>query len=112
MLLPAAFTNGGNGDPIPEDWVVRAGNVNEPWDDEDRFPVPMDYAASAGHIECWRTARPRMSLVAQTGMWADQKEAAAEFTRVATIHFDPPRYDTPLSMTTRRWMDNPLTNSP
>ena len=112
MVLPAAFTNGGNGDPIPEDWVVRAGNVNEPWDDEDRFPVPMDYAASAGHIECWRPARPRMSLVAQTGMWADQKEAAAEFTRVATIHFDPPRYDTPLSMTTRRWMDNPLTNSP
>jgi hypothetical protein len=113
MVLPEAFTNGdGNGDALPEDWVVRAGNVNEPWADEDRFPVPMDYAAAAGHIEAWRTARPRLSLVSQTGMWADQKEAAAEFTRVSTVYFDPPRYDSMLSVSSRRWLDNPLTNAP
>jgi hypothetical protein len=112
MVLPAEFANGngeGNGNG---DWVVRAGNVNEPWDDEDRFAVPMDYAAAAGHIECWRTARPRMSLVAQTGMWADQKEAAAEFTRVSTVYFDPPRYDTMLSMSGRRYLDNDFSNAP
>jgi hypothetical protein len=111
MVLPEAYLNG-NGEVEPEGWVVRAGNANEPWADEDRFPVPMDYAAAAGHIECWRTARPRLSLASQTGMWADQKEAAAEFTRVSTVHYDPPRHDTPLSMTTRMWLDNPLSNSP
>ena len=111
MTLPAAYDGDGNGSVPAEAWVVRAGNVNEPWDDEDRFPVPMDYAAAAGHIECWRSARPRMSLVAQTGMWADQKEAAAEFTRVSTVYFDPPRYDAPLSISSRRWLDSDLTNA-
>lgn len=109
MVLPAWDGNGTVGDG---DWVVRSGNVNEPWDDEDRFAVPMDYAAAGGHIECWRTARPRMSLVAQTGMWAGQPEAAAEFTRVATVYFDPPRYDSPLSFSRRRWLDNPYSNAP
>jgi hypothetical protein len=109
MVLPAFD---GNGSPSPDDWVIRAGNVGEPWDDEDRFAVPMDYAAAAGHIEAWRTARPRLSLVAQTGMWADQKEAAAEFTRVATVFFDPPRYEAPLSVSSRRYLDSPLTNTP
>lgn len=112
MVLPDGWVNGDGNGPIPEDWVVRSGNVNEPWADEDRFAVPMDYAAAAGHIECWRSARPRMSLVAQTGMWADQKEAAAEFTRVSTVFFDPPRYDASLSVSSRRWLDNPLTNAP
>lgn len=95
-----------------EDWVVRAGNPNEPWADEDRFAVPFDYAAAAGHIEAWRTARPRLTAVAQTGMWADQKEAAAEFTRVATVYFDPPRYDPALSISSRRWLDNDYSNAP
>jgi hypothetical protein len=99
--------------PVGEDsWVIRMGTVNEPWADEDRFAVPLDYAAAAGHIECWRSARPRMSLVAQTGMWAEQKEVAAEFTRVATVYFDPPRYDASLSISSRRWLDNSLTNAP
>jgi hypothetical protein len=111
MVLPAEVVNG-NGEPNGEEWVVRAGNVNESWDDEDRFAVPMDYAAAAGHIESWRSARPRLSAVAQTGMWADQKEAAAEFTRVCTVHFDPPRYDPALSVSGRRWLDNPLSNAP
>jgi hypothetical protein len=79
------------GEPI-NGWVVRAGNATEAWMDEDRFPVALDYAGAAGHIEAWRIARPRMSLVAQIGMWADQKEAAAEFTRVSTVYFDAPRY--------------------
>lgn len=109
MVLPAFD---GNGSPSPDDWVIRAGNANEPWDDEDRFAVPMDYAAAAGHIEAWRTARPRLTLVAQTDMWANQKEAAAEFTRVSTVFFDPPRYDTPLSLSSRRYLDSPLTNTP
>jgi hypothetical protein len=109
MVLPVFD---GNGTPSPDDWVVRAGNVNEPWDDDDRFAVQMDYAAAAGHIEAWRTARPRLTLVAQTGMWADQKEAAAEFTRVSTVHFDPPRHDVPLSVSSRRYLDSPLTNTP
>ena len=119
MVLPGAYANGVapvNGlmeePPVPEEpWVVRSGNVSEPWDDEDRFAVPMDYAAAAGHIEGWRSARPRLTLVAQTGMWADQKEAAAEFTRVSTVYFDPPRYDSPLSVGSRRWLDSDLTNA-
>ena len=112
MVLPALYVNGWpSPEPELEAWVTRAGNVNEPWDDEDRFAVPMDYAAAAGHIEAWRTARPRLSLVAQTGMWAEQKEAAAEFTRVSTVYFDPPRYDAPLSFSSRRWLDNPQTNA-
>jgi hypothetical protein len=115
MVLPVVNGNGNgsgeNGEITAADWVVRAGNVNEPWHDEDRFAVPMDYAAAAGHIECWRSARPRMALVAQTGMWPEQKEAAAEFTRVSTVHFDPPRYEPPLSVSGRLWLDNPLTNS-
>jgi hypothetical protein len=109
MVLPAFD---GNGTVGAEDWVVRSGNVNEPWDDEDRFAVPMDYAAAAGHIEAWRSARPRLSLVAQIGMWADQKEAAAEFTRVATVYFDPPRFDAVLSVSGRMWIDNPISNAP
>jgi hypothetical protein len=96
-----------NGGPGP---VIRAGNVNEDWDDEDRFPVPMDYGAAAGHIECWRTVRPRMSLVAQTGMWPEQKEVAAEFTRVSTVFFDPPRHDTALPFSSHRVMDSSTTN--
>lgn len=109
MVLPAFD---GNGSPSPDEWVVRAGTVNEPWDDEDRFAVQMDYAAAAGHIEAWRTARPRLTLVAQTGMWAEQKEAAAEFTRVSTVFFDPPRHDSPLSVSSRRYLDSTLTNTP
>ena len=62
-------------------------------------------------VECWRTVRPRLAAVTQLGMWADQKEAAAEFTRVSTVYFDPPRYDAPLSFSTRRWLDNPQTNA-
>jgi hypothetical protein len=116
MVLPAfdgnGNGNGGNGSVSGDDWVIRAGNVGEPWHDEDRFAVPMDYAAAAGHIEAWRTARPRLTLVAQTDMWANQKEAAAEFTRVSTVFFDPPRYDTPLSLSSRRYLDSPLTNTP
>jgi len=92
--------------------TVRAGTVNEPWDDDDAFPIPLDYAAAAGHIEGWRTARPRLSLVSQTGMWAEQKEAAAEFTRVATIFFDAPRHTSELAFSARRWLDNPLSNAP
>jgi hypothetical protein len=100
-----------DGDPAMDGWIVRAGTVNEPWGDEDRFAVPMDYAAAAGHIEAWRNARPRLSAVAQTGMWADQKEAAAEFTRVVTVYFDPPRYDGSLSLAGGRWRDNDLSNA-
>lgn len=99
----------GNGAP---DWTVRAGTANEPWQDEDRFPVHLDYAAAAGHIECWRSARPRLAAVSQLGLWAEQKEAAAEFTRVATQHFDPPRHEPVLSVSRRLWPDNPLSNSP
>lgn len=106
MTLP--FLNGSNGSAF----VPRAGNVNEPWDDEDRFPVPLDYAAAAGHIEGWRNARPRLTAVAQIGMWADQKEAAAEFTRVSTVYFDPPRYESMLSVGGRRWPDRTDTNAP
>ena len=89
--------------------VVRAGSVNEPWDDDDRFPISMDYGAAAGHIECWRSARPRMTLLAQTGMWPEQKEVAAEFTRVSTANFDPPRLNTTLPMWPR-WWDSNLSN--
>jgi hypothetical protein len=98
--------------PPGQAYVVRKGTVNEPWDDEDAFPVPMDYAAAAGHIEAWRTARPRLSATAQTGMFADQKETAAEFNRVVTVYFDPPRYEPALSISGRRWLDNPLSNAP
>lgn len=111
MVLPAAFTNGdGNGEPLPEDWVVRAGNVNEPWDDEDRFAIPFDYGAAAGHIECWRSARPRCTAVAQIGLWADQKEAAAEFTRVKSVFFDPPQYNPAVPFLPKRWGSD-LTNA-
>ena len=37
---------------------------------------------------------------------------SAEFTRVSTVFFDPPRYDTPLSLSSRRYLDSPLTNTP
>ena len=112
ILFPYNDGANGNGEDGVVDWAVRAGTVNEPWDDEDRFPIPVDYAAAAGHIECWRSARPRLAAVAQLGLWADQKEAAAEFTRVSTKHFDPPRHDSPLSLSHRRWPDNPLSNAP
>jgi hypothetical protein len=87
-------------------WEYRAGSPNEGWSDEDEFPVTMDYAAAAGHIECWRTVRPRMTLAAETGMWADQKEAAAEFTRVATVYFDRPRHKDGLPMWPSWWASN------
>lgn len=98
-------------DPPVDPWVVRSGTVNEPWDDEDRFAVPLDYAAAAGHIEGWRSARPRLTLVAQTGMWAGQPEAAAEFTRVATVYFDPPRHQNGLAMWPQWAWDSNLSNS-
>jgi hypothetical protein len=94
-----------------EEWVVRTGNLNENWRDEDRFPVPLDYAAAAGHIECWRTVRPRLMAVTALDMWAKQAEAAAEFTRVSTVYFDPPRHEPALSMSSRLLPDNPLTNA-
>lgn len=106
----------GVADPVPppvppaDPWVVRSGNPGEPWDDEDRFAVPLDYAAAAGHIEGWRTARPRLTLVAQTGMWAGQPEAAAEFTRVATVYFDPPRHQNGLPMWPQWAWDSNLSN--
>ena len=102
--------------PVPPlqgaNYVTRKGVMNEPWDDEDSFPIPMDYGAAAGHIEAWRIARPRLTATAQTGMFADQKETAAEFTRVVTVYFDPPRYEPSLSISGRRWLDNPLSNAP
>jgi hypothetical protein len=39
MTFP--YPNGTNGA------VVRAGSVNEPWDDDDRFPIPLDYGAAS-----------------------------------------------------------------
>jgi hypothetical protein len=99
--------------PVPpeEEWVYRAGSPNEAWSDEDRFAVPVDYAAAAGHIEAWRTARPRLTLTAQTGMWADQKETAAEFTRCATVYFDSPRHKDGLPMWPNWWWNSHLTNA-
>jgi len=95
-----------------DDWGVRAGTVNEPWDDEDRFPIPLDYPAAAGHIECWRSVRPRLAALSQLDLWPKQAEAAAEFTRVSTQHFDPPRHEPVLSVSSRLWPDNPLSNTP
>lgn len=97
--------------PAPQQWLVRSGSINEPWDDEDRFAVPLDYAAAAGHIEGWRTARPRLTLVSQTGMWAGQPEAAAEFTRVATVYFDKPRHHDGLPMWPQWAWDSNLSNA-
>lgn len=110
-ILTAPIVVGGED---PEGWEYRTGNVNEFWSDEDELQVPLDYAAAAGHIECWRTARPRMSLVAQTGMWADQKEVAAEFTRVVTVYFDKPRHQVMLPFWGGSWAggrSNNLTNA-
>lgn len=108
-VLPSPWPNGGT-EPTDE-WVYRSGSPNESWSDEDRFAVPLDYAAAAGHIEGWRTVRPRLSLTAQTGMWADQKEAAAEFTRCATVYFDPPRHLDGLPMWPNWWWNSSLTNA-
>lgn len=94
------------------EWSVRSGTVNEPWDDEDRFPIPLDYGAAAGHIECWRSARPRLAMLSQLDLWTKQAEAAAEFTRVSTQYFDPPRHEPVLSVSHRLWPDNPLSNAP
>ena len=98
-------------DPPETEWVYRAGSPNEDWSDEDRFAVPVDYAAAAGHIEGWRIVRPRLTLTAQTGMWADQKEAAAEFTRCATVYFDPPRHHDGLPLWPNWWWNSTLTNA-
>ena len=99
--------------PLPDGgYVVRKGTVNEPWHDEDAFPVSLDYAAAAGHIEGWRSARPRLTATSQIGMWTTQKEAAAEFTRVSTVYFDPPRHEPVLSISGRRWLDNSYSNAP
>lgn len=83
LVLPA----GGS----PGSAVARAGLPDEPWEDEDTFYVALDYAAAAGHIECWRRVRARLAPIAQVGFYPNQKEAADEFTRVARIYFDPPR---------------------
>jgi hypothetical protein len=92
-------------------WEFRTGNANEFWGDEDEFACQMDYAAGAGHIECWRSVRPRMALAAQTGLWAEQEEAAAEFTRVATVYFDKPRHQTALPMWPSWWWNSDRSNA-
>lgn len=100
------------GEPADQDgWEYRTGNPNEDWSDEDEFAVTMDYGAAAAHIECWRTVRPRMVLAAQTGMWADQKEAAAEFTRTATVYFDKPRHHEGFPLWPNWWWNGTQTNA-
>lgn len=92
-------------------WEYRRGTPSDDWSDEDEFAIPMDYGAAAGHIECWRSVRPRMALAAQTGMWADQKEAAAEFSRTATVFFDKPTHHDGLPMWPNWWWNGDQTNA-
>lgn len=60
-----------------------ATSATGPTADNDKVSVDLYYAAAAGHIEAWRRFRPRLQPVAQTGLYADQATAAAEFSRLA-----------------------------
>lgn len=70
--------------------VNGGDSTTGPTDDQDELDVDLDYAAAAGHVEAWRRCRQRLQLAAQTGMFASQQEAVAEFSRQALAHFRPP----------------------
>jgi hypothetical protein len=62
-------------------FVNGSDSATGPTDDNDEVPVPLDYAAAAGHAEAWRRAKTVLLEPAQTGKAVSQKEASDEFTR-------------------------------
>jgi hypothetical protein len=53
--------------------------------------VPLEYAAAAGHIECWKIAKPLLQEVAQRGFTTTMKAAADEFSRMQRSNVTRPR---------------------
>lgn len=70
-------------------YVNGATNLAGPDDDSDVLAIDVAYAAAAAHVEAWRMFKPRLTPAANEGLGIPQKEAAAEFTRLAA-KFCPP----------------------
>jgi hypothetical protein len=69
--------------------LVNGADAPEgPLADDDLLSVPLDYAAALAHMEAWRRHRDRLEAAAAEGRFASQEEAAAEVTRVASMHAD------------------------
>jgi hypothetical protein len=71
-------------------WVNGVDSVVGPLLDADTLSVDLDYAASAGNVEAWRLARPRLQEAGTQKLITSQQEAASEFTSVAMSFFRPP----------------------
>lgn len=75
----------------PADSLVNGlESTTGPTLDADAVGVALDYAASAGHVECWRRWRVELTAASGDGAQAGQQEAAVEFTLQARRHFKPP----------------------
>lgn len=81
-----------NPDPYPQtiylqvnrpadSWVNGGVSVDGPVEDDDVLAVDLNYAVAAGHIECWRLAKPLLQALAVAKATDDQETAADEFAR-------------------------------
>jgi hypothetical protein len=88
-------------DPLPYGLLVSARRAHSTWVngldsatgpllDTDTLSVDLAYAASAGNVEAWRLARPRLQEAAAQKLITSQQEAATEFSSNAASWFRPP----------------------
>jgi hypothetical protein len=107
ITWPHVFQKGGHvwlaaaPDPLPYGLLVTARRAHSTWvngsdsptgplQDSDTLAIDLDYAASAGNVEAWRIARPRLQAAGAQKLITSQQEAAAEFTSNAASFFRPP----------------------
>lgn len=57
-----------------------------PQNDTDVMACPLDWAASAGHVEAWVRFPAKLQAAAATGLQASKQEAAAEFQHQGYLH--------------------------
>lgn len=83
-------------------YVNAAVSTTGPVNDDDTLAVSLEYAAAAGHVECWRRLKARVAGPAQSGKAVSQEEAAREFTRQAYRNYQPPARRAQFSQPFRR----------
>jgi hypothetical protein len=94
-------------------WVNGAESTSGPTADGDTLEVDLEYAAAAAHIEAWHLFPSRLQAAAAGNLQATREQAAAEFSRLASI-FGPVRprdvgFQTVVRTSSGRgvWINNP-----
>lgn len=67
-------------------WVNGMDQPGGPTLDTDMLDCDLDWAASAAHVEAWRSSSARLMAAAATGLQDTQQEAAAELQRQGYLH--------------------------